>query len=153
MCPLPLPLRQVAYSDTFTRLGLRIPPTSAGSIRVTSVRTTVYAGPTTADPVASDRIVIGTDGAAGVGSVIQARTTGPVPGFGNTWLVCNISTGRWTHADGAPEAKATIGMQCTVAVTPAAPPVRRASGSRSRSAAAGRRPIPARKVLGHLRAV
>ena len=75
--PLPLPLPQVAYSDTFTRLGLRIPPTSAGSFRVTSVRTTVYAGPTTADPVASDRIVIGTDGAAGVGSVTQARTTGP----------------------------------------------------------------------------
>ncbi len=121
--PLPAGWRQVAYSYTFTRLGLRIPPFYAGSFRVTSVRTTVYKGPTTADPVASDRILTGTDSAAGVGSVTQSWGNGPVAGFSNTWLVRNISTGWWTNAFGAPEAMATVGMQCTMAVKAAAPPL------------------------------
>ena len=114
---LPLGMRQVAYSYSFTRLGLRIPGDYEGVFAPRSVRTTVFMGPTSAHPVASDRTVAGVDSVSWSNSVTQSRGTNGV--MQNTWLVRNITTGWWQQSWGMPFMPAQVGMECVVTVKPA----------------------------------
>jgi len=118
---LPLGMRQVAYSYSFTRLALRIPGNYQGVFTPTSVRTVVYMGPTSAHPVASDRSVAGVDSVAWANSVTQSRGADGL--MQNTWLVRNTTDGWWQAGWGMPFAPARVGMDCTVAVKPAATPI------------------------------
>jgi hypothetical protein len=113
--------RQVAYRYTFTRLRLLYPPIYQGLFLVDSVRTIVHKGPTSAYPVASDTSVQGTDQVAFVNSVGQQLASGTgAAAINNTWLVRNITTGRWRAAPGMPLTFAQVSMACTVTVQPAA---------------------------------
>lgn len=119
--PMTLGYRQVAYSYTFTRLRLVFPPIYAGMFLVDSVRTVVHAGPTRAYPIASDRTVTGIDNVSLVNSVSQKLATGTdAAAINNTWLVRNITTGRWRSDPYLPLTFAQVGMDCVMTVKPAA---------------------------------
>lgn len=117
---LPLGYRQVAYSYTFTRLRLVFPPIYAGVFLVDSVRTVVHAGPSSAYPVASDRTVTGVDNVSLANSVAQRLTTGTgAAAINDTWLVRNITTGRWRSDPYMPLTYAQVSMACVMTVKPA----------------------------------
>lgn len=114
--PSPL-VRPVVYTYTFSNLGLKIPNDIAGVFVVSSVRTTVYMGPTTAYPVASDRVLNGVNGVSWSSSVNETRASLSVP-FNNTWLVRNVSTGSWQNDAATPGYTTWVGFDCTVTVRP-----------------------------------
>ncbi|MDH4393781.1 MAG: hypothetical protein QE285_20445 [Aquabacterium sp.] len=121
---LPRGYRQVAYSYSFNRLRLVFPPIYGGLFLVSSVRTVVHAGPTSAYPVASDRTVTGVDSVSFANSVAQRLTSGTgASAINNTWLVRNITTGRWRSEPYMPLTYAQVSMACMMTVKPAATPV------------------------------
>jgi hypothetical protein len=117
---LPLGYRQVAYSYSFNRLRLVFPPNHGGMFLVNSVRTIVHAGPTSAYPVASDRTVTGVDSVSLANSMAQRLTAGAgAAAINNTWLVRNITTGRWRSEPNMPLEYAQVSMHCVLTVKPA----------------------------------
>jgi hypothetical protein len=114
--PSPL-VRQVAFSYTFSNLGLKIPSDIAGVFYISSVRTTVHMGPTTAYPVASDRTISSVNSVSWTSSATETRALLSVP-FNNTWLVRNISHGRWQNDAATPGYLSTVGFDCLVTVRP-----------------------------------
>lgn len=121
--PLPPGDRQVAYFYDFPRLRLQMQPFDQGLFLIDSVRTIVHMGPTSAYPVASDRTVARTDPVRFSNSVTQHLASGDGSGaINNTWLLRNISIGRWQPAPNATTVRAEVQIACVVHVRPARQP-------------------------------
>ena len=115
--------RQVAYSYNVARLSWKIPGLYVGIFHVDNVRVAVYKGPTTAFPMASDRTTYAVDNIFWSNSVGEAAGSIPSALYNNVWLVRITSTGKWQEGWGAPWVTAVIGMDCTIAIKPASPPL------------------------------
>ena len=121
--PLPPGDRQVAYFYDFPRLRLQMQPFDQGVFLIDSVRTIVHMGPTSAYPVASDRTVARTDPVRFSNSVTQHLASGDGSYYiNNTWLIRNISNGRWQPGPNAPTTHAQVHIACLVRVVPARRP-------------------------------